>query len=128
PGGRAPNNDRYVTQLYRVESGNAADIVTLLDKLKTKGGSVDQIGDLVIITDTGSSVRRLLRIVRELDDPEVSAEKIFFYQLQYADPETVAETLREIFGEGSAKAGGGAAKPGARGTGKGAGAAAMGAA
>lgn len=115
PGARAPNNDRYVTQLYRVESGNAGDIVTLLDKLKTKGGSIDQIGDLVIITDTGSSVRRLLRIVRELDDPEVSAEKIFFYQLQYADPETVAETLREIFGEGAAKATGGAAKPGARG-------------
>ncbi len=114
PGARAPNNDRYVTQLYRVESGNAADIVTLLDKLKTKGGSIDQIGDLVIITDTGSSVRRLLRIVRELDDPEVSAEKIFFFQLRYADPEAVAETIREIFGEGTAAKAGGAAKPAPR--------------
>jgi general secretion pathway protein D len=112
PGGRAPNNDRYVTQLYRVESGNTGDIVTLLDKLKTKQGSVDQIGDLVIITDTGASVRRLLKIVQQLDNPEVSAEKIFFYQLQYADPETVAETLREIFGEKEGKA---AAKPAARG-------------
>jgi general secretion pathway protein D len=113
PGGRAPNNDRYVTQLYRVESGNAGDIVTLLDKLKTKNGSVDQIGDLVILTDTGSSVRRLLKIVQQLDNPEVSAEKIFFFQLRYADPETIAETIREIFGE---KEGGkAAAKPAARG-------------
>jgi general secretion pathway protein D len=108
PGGRAPNNDRYVTQLYRVESGNTADIVTLLDKLKTKQGSVDQIGDLVILTDTGSSVRRLLKIVQQLDNPEVSAEKIFFFQLRYADPESIAETIREIFGEGEGKA---AAKP-----------------
>jgi general secretion pathway protein D len=112
PGGRAPNNDRYVTQLYRVTSGNAADIVTLLDKLKTKQGSVDQIGDLVIITDTGSSVRRLLKIVQQLDDPEVSAEKIFFFQLRYADPEAIAETIREIFGEGTGKAG--ATKPAAK--------------
>jgi general secretion pathway protein D len=110
PGGRAPNNDRYVTQLYRVEGGNTADIVTLLDKLKTKQGSVDQIGDLVILTDTGSSVRRLLKIVQQLDNPEVTAEKIFFFQLRYADPETIAETIREIFGEkgGTGKA---AAKP-----------------
>lgn len=109
PGGRAPNNDRYVTQLYRVTSGNTADIVTLLDKLKTKQGSVDQIGDLVILTDTGSSVRRLLKIVQQLDNPEVSAEKIFFFQLRYADPEAIAETIREIFGEGGGKAA--AAKP-----------------
>ncbi|MBX7079146.1 MAG: type II secretion system secretin GspD [Nannocystaceae bacterium] len=99
PGGRAPDNDRYVTQLYRVTSGNAADIVTLIDKLKTKQGSVDQIGELVVITDTGASVRRLLKIVQQLDDPKVSAEKIFFFQLRYADPEAIAETIREIFGE-----------------------------
>lgn len=112
PGGRAPDNDRYVTQLYRVTSGNAGDIVTLLDKLKTKQGSVDQIGELVIITDTGASVRRLLKIVQQLDDPKVSAEKIFFFQLRYADPEAIAETIREIFGEkgGTAK-GSTAAKP-----------------
>ncbi len=106
PGGRAPNNDRYVTQLYRVESGNTAEIVTLLDKLKTKQGSVDQIGDLIILTDSGSSVRRMLKIVQQLDDPKVSAEKIFFFQLRYADAEAIAETIREIFGEKEAKSGG----------------------
>ncbi len=126
PSGRAPNNDRYVTQLYRVESGNAADIVTLLDKLKTKQGSVDQIGDLVILTDTGSSVRRLLKIVQQLDNPEVSAEKIFFFQLRYADPETIAETIREIFGEKPGGKAGGAAAPAARGRGRAAPAAAAG--
>ena len=104
PGANAPNNDRYVTQLKRVKGGNTKDVVDLLTKLKTKQGSVQNVGDLVIITDTGSSVRRLLRIVDQLDDPAVAGEKIFFYQLQYADPQEVAEILRGIFGEKKAAA------------------------
>jgi general secretion pathway protein D len=110
PDGRAPDNDRYVTQLYRVTGGNSKDVFDLLNKLKGKQGSVDQVGDLLVITDTGANVRRLLKISRQVDDPKVSGEKIFFYQVQYADPESIAETLREIFGE---KATAGAAKGGA---------------
>ena len=90
PSGRAPNNDRYVTQLYRTK-GDSKDVVDLLNKLKTKQGSVDSVGDLVIFTDTGASVRRLLRIVRQIDESSTRLEKIFFFQLQYADPEETAE-------------------------------------
>ena len=103
PGRQAPTNDRYVTQLMRVAGGNTQDIVQVLEKLKTKGGSVEVVGDLIILTDTGSSVRRLKRIVSELDDPAISQEKIFFFQLQYADPEETAEMIREIFGEKQAQ-------------------------
>jgi general secretion pathway protein D len=114
PGARAPNNDRYVTQLYRVVGGNTKDISEVLGKLKTKSGSVDTVGDLIILTDTGSSVQRLMQIVRQVDDPSVIGEKIFFYQLRYASAEEVADIIREIFGEkdsggkkGSRRAGGG---------------------
>jgi general secretion pathway protein D len=107
PDGRAPNNDRYVTQLYRTK-GDPKDVVDLLNKLKSKQGSVDSVDDLVIITDTGASVRRLLRIVRQVDESDTRLEKIFFFQLQYADPEETAEMIREIFGEGEAKKGGAA--------------------
>ncbi len=100
PSGRAPANDRFVTQLIRPKSGNTADMVGVLNKLKSKQGSVETAGDLIILTDTGSSVARLNKIIRELDDPEMTdAEKIFFFQLQAADPEETAETIREIFGE-----------------------------
>lgn len=104
PNAQAPNNDRYITQLHRVKGGNTKDIVDVLTKMKTKQGSVQNVGDLIIITDTGSSVRRLLRIVQQVDDPAVAGEKIFFYQLQYADPQEVAEILRGIFGEKKAAA------------------------
>ncbi|MCR9160932.1 MAG: type II secretion system secretin GspD [Nannocystaceae bacterium] len=100
PGGRAPANDRFVTQLIRPKGADVAEITGVLNKLKTKAGAVETAGDLIILTDTGSSVKRLMRIIREIDDPEkTDAEKIFFFQLQAADPEETAETIREIFGE-----------------------------
>ncbi len=107
PGGRAPANDRFVTQLIRPKSGNTAEIVGVLNKLKSKQGSVETSGDLIIMTDTGTSVARLMKIINEIDDPQMQdAEKIFFFQLQAADPEETAEMIREIFGEKDAKKGG----------------------
>lgn len=100
----APNSDRFVTQLVRIKNGQAKDISGVLDALKSKEGSVDTIGNLIILTDKGSMIRKLERIVEELDTP-TSTEKIFFYQLQYAKAEEVAQIIRDIFGEGG-KAGG----------------------
>ncbi len=94
-----PNNDRFVTQLVRVQSGNIKDIADVANKLKGKQGSVETVGNLLIITDRGSVVRRLLKIIDELDKGGGNGEKIFFYQLQYADAEEVAQVIRDVFGE-----------------------------
>jgi general secretion pathway protein D len=102
-GSNAPNNDRFVTQLVRVKGANAKEIAEVANKLKSKTGSVDMVGNLLIITDRGSVVKRLRTIVEELDTYG-SGEKIFFYQLQYADAEEVASIIREIFGEGGGEA------------------------
>lgn len=110
----APNSDRFVTQLIRIKNGATKDISDVLNQLKSKQGSVDVIGNLIILTDKGSSIRRLEQIVVELDTPTAS-EKIFFYQLQFAKAEEVAQIIRDIFGEGSK----GEAAP-AKGKGKGA--------
>ncbi|EDM81071.1 type II and III secretion system protein [Plesiocystis pacifica SIR-1] len=96
-----PNNDRYVTQLVRIKSGSTADITAVAGKLKSKQGSVEVVGNLLIITDRGSVVRRLLKIIKELDEGGGTGEKIFFYQLQYADAEEVAQIVRDVFGESS---------------------------
>jgi len=112
----APNSDRYVTQLLRIKNGQAKDISGVLDALKSKEGSVDTIGNLIILTDKGSMIRKLERIVEELDTPTAS-EKIFFYQLQYAKAEEVAQIIRDIFGEGSKGGGGDAGASRAKGKG-----------
>ncbi len=100
-GSRAPGSDRFVTQLIRVKHGNPSEISGLLKSLKSKNGSVDTVGNLIILTDKGTSVRRLLRLVDELDRPG-NGEKIFFYQLQYASATEVADIIRDIFGQSGA--------------------------
>lgn len=101
-----PNNDRFVTQLVRVKPENTKDLTDLANKLKGKQGSVDVVGNMLIITDRGSVVRRLLKIIQEVDTGAAGdGEKIFFYQLQYADAEEVAQIIRDVFGEGQASGG-----------------------
>ncbi len=102
-GTAAPSNDRYITQLVRVKSGDPKIIADVLGKLKGKQGSIQQVGNLLIITDRGSQVRRLMKIITELD-VRGSGEKIFFYQLQYADANEVADLIRDIFGENKSTA------------------------
>jgi len=101
-GSRVPNNDRFITQLVRVKSSNPDEITAVLNKLKSKTGNIEQVGNLLIISDRGSTVRRLQRIVSEIDQYG-TGEKVFFYQLQYADANEIADILREIFGEDGTK-------------------------
>lgn len=105
-----PNNDRFVTQLVRVKPENVKDLSDIANKLKGKQGSVEVVGNMLVITDRGSVVRRLLKIIEEVDSgPTGTGEKIFFYQLQYADAEEVAQIIRDVFGESPGGAKGGAA-------------------
>lgn len=105
PGSNAPANDRYVTKLYRTKSEDNGDVVNVINKLKTKHGSVEVVGDLLIITDTGASIKRLSQIIRQIDKSTLGkTDKVFFYQLQHADPEEVASIIREVFAEKEAAA------------------------
>lgn len=104
PGEHAPASDRYVTQLYRVKGDRGDELRSLADGLKTKAGSVEAVGDLLIITDTGNNVQRMLAVIGELDEPLANAEHIFFYQLRHAEPETTADTVRAVFGVAEANA------------------------
>ena len=101
-----PNNDRFVTQLIRVKPENIKDIEALAGKLKGKQGSVEVVGNMLIVTDRGSVVRRLLKIIKEVDSAAAgTGEKIFFYQLQFANAEEVAQLIRDVFGESTGAGG-----------------------
>lgn len=64
-----PDSDRYITRLYRLENVNPDEVVAVLNKFKSKEAdiSVHAPGKLLIITDTATQVRRLLRIIEEID-------------------------------------------------------------
>lgn len=108
-----PTDDRYATRMVRVENVGAEDVATLLGRFKTEAGSVTAYAptNTLIITDTGASIRRMLRILAEIDIPR-TGEQIWIEPVHYAAASEIAETLREIFpnAEGSGAAPGAQAK------------------
>lgn len=95
---RAPASDRYVTQLYRVKAAAPEQLRSLLDSLKTKPGRVDVVGELLLVTDTGTNLARMLRLLEEVDRAAAPTERIYFHQLRHADPEAIATVVRDVFG------------------------------
>jgi general secretion pathway protein D len=91
--------DRFVTRLVRPEHGDSTEIAGVLSHLKSERGSVERVGDLIVVTDTGSSVRRLLEVLEQIDLPAQDDTGLFVLTLQNADPEHVKEVVLEVFGE-----------------------------
>ncbi len=109
-----PPEDRFVTRLYRLGHVDADEIGKLLTKFKSKEGDVTVYGpgNLLIITDTASNIRRQLRLVEEVDVGG-AADQVWVEKINYAVATELAQKLNEIFDIKGGAAGGG--KPGAPG-------------
>ena len=112
-----PYEDRYVTRLYRVANVDANEVSTMLQKFKSKDGDITVYppGNLLVITDTGSNIQRMLRIVEEVDVGG-AGDQLWVEPIHYASAEEVANKLNEIL---DLKGGGAGGKAGAAGGGKG---------
>ena len=116
-----PYEDRYVTRLYRVANVDANEVSTMLQKFKSKDGDITVYppGNLLVITDTGSNIQRMLRIVEEVDVGG-AGDQLWVEPIHYASAEEVANKLNEILdlkggaGGKPGAAGGGGSKTGAR--------------
>ena len=64
PGQRPPDSDKYVTQLLRPSAERIEEVTAALGQLKSERGTVQRTGDLLLITDTATRVRRLLKIAK----------------------------------------------------------------
>jgi general secretion pathway protein D len=95
---QAPVTDRYVTQLYRVRAAAPEQLRTLLEGVKSKSGRVDAVDDLLVVTDTGTNVARMRRLLEEVDRASMPQERIYLHGLQHAEPEAVAALVQELFG------------------------------
>jgi general secretion pathway protein D len=111
--GRTPKaEDIMVTRLIQLEHVEAQEILPVLDKFKSKSADVTIYGptNTLILTDTGTNIRRIQRLLTELDVP-VSTEKIWIRPIQYADAKEVLSMLQTLFGtKGAAGKGGKGAK------------------
>ncbi|WP_437622651.1 type II secretion system secretin GspD [Sorangium sp. So ce1151] len=111
-----PAEDRFVTRLYRLSHIDANDAGGVLTKFKSKDGDVTVYppGNLLIITDTGSNIQRMLRIVEEIDVGG-AGDQLWVQPVHYGSAAEVATKLNEIVDPSRGAGGGG--RPGRGGAG-----------
>ncbi len=93
-----PSDDRFITRMHRLENVSAEDIAQLLSRFKSSEGAVTAYAptNTLIITDTAASIRRMLRIVAEVDVPR-TGEQIWVEPVHYATATDVAALLTQVF-------------------------------
>ncbi|MFT3775363.1 MAG: secretin N-terminal domain-containing protein [Minicystis sp.] len=113
-----PNEDRYITRLYRLAHIDATETANLLTKFKTKEGDITvyPAGNLLIITETGSNIQRMMRILEEVDVGG-AGEQLWVEPIHYTSASELANKLIDIL---DLKGKGGAGAAGGQGGGKGA--------
>jgi general secretion pathway protein D len=103
-----PAEDRFVTTLLRISYVASEDVANLLGRFKSPEGNVTAYAptNTVIITDTGSNIRRMTRIVKAID-VERGGEQLWIEPVHHATASDMAARLIEIFpltaADGSAK-------------------------
>jgi general secretion pathway protein D len=103
-----PQTDAYVTRLYRIKSVSANEVSNLLSKFKSKEGDITvyEPGGLIIITDTGAHVNRLIRLIEEVDVGSASA-RMWIEPIHYGDARDYAKQVNDIFQLDKGTGGGG---------------------
>jgi general secretion pathway protein D len=118
-----PNEERYVTRIHRLAHVSADDASAVLGHFKSKDGDITVYGpgNLLIITDTGTNIRRMMQIVEDIDVGGVG-DQIWIEPIHYSAASDIANRLNDVFDlHGS---GGGASSSGGASGGKGGAAAA----
>lgn len=97
-GAPIPNTDSMITRLYRTRYVNPDEAVQLLNKFKSKEGDISTYpaGNLMIITDTGAQVRRMVRILEEVDVGG-AGQQMWIEPINHGDAEEMAERINDLF-------------------------------
>jgi general secretion pathway protein D len=95
--------DRYVTRLYRLQAVSTDEAIALVTKFKSKDGDVSAYpaGRLLIITDTGTQVRRLIRLLEEVDVGG-SGQRMWIEPVRNGSAPDLAKRVNELFELGAA--------------------------
>jgi general secretion pathway protein D len=95
--------DRYVTRLYRLQAVSTDEAMGLVTKFKSKDGDVSAYapGRLLIITDTGTQVRRMIRLLEEVDIGG-SGQRLWIEPVHNGSAPDLAKRVNDLFELGSA--------------------------
>jgi general secretion pathway protein D len=109
-----PSSEAYVTRLVRVENVDPNEVAQVLGRLKGEQGDIVVFAPqgTLIITDLASNINRMMKILKEIDQPG-TGEKIWIVNVKYTAAGEMAQKLGEIFqvAQLGGKKGGGAPPP-----------------
>jgi len=98
-----PYIDNFITQIFQLDNVKVDEVKTIVQQLAGAGADIIAYPptNTLIVTDTGVNIRRMWRIVSELD---VAAPKstIRYYSLKFAEAVEMAKMIEEIYGVESA--------------------------
>jgi general secretion pathway protein D len=103
--GSVANSDQVVRIIMRPEHMSTDDLSSTLNALKSKDGIVSPLPNagIVVVTDYGSVISRMLTVTKEIDQPSVD-EQVYIIPIHHADAVELAAKLTEIFGTQSGAA------------------------
>lgn len=100
-----PNGDQLITRIVRLKYINADDVQkTFQNVIKSKAGQMaayDKTNSL-IITDLGSNIERIMRVLEELDKPGFE-EQLKVISIKNAKAKDIAELITKIINKGENK-------------------------
>lgn len=90
--------DKYITRIVQLTNISAKEIQSIVDAMKSDGGRVTPYPttNSLIITDSGSNINHMLRIIKELDQ-EGPQEQIQIIPIVNADAKDIASKIKDIF-------------------------------
>ncbi len=100
---KVPDSDEFVTKILPLKHVLASEITQVLDRFKGKSGEIIAYGeDVLIITDTGTMIKRLQTLLKELDIP-TDKEKIWIRQVEFADAGDLTSVITDLFQDSGGK-------------------------
>jgi general secretion pathway protein D len=101
--------EETVTQVIPVHYVSVAELARTLSNLLPETASLipNQSGNALILTDTQTSIRRMLEIVRAIDTAVPSQVSFEVFRLQFADAKSLAGLLKDLFSPQDTTRGGG---------------------
>lgn len=102
-------SEEMVTQVIPVRHANATQLIQnlqpLLPAYARDGFSANESGNSLLLTATKTDVRRVVEIVKALDDSISATSGLRVFPLKYADAKALATAVKELFTQQSSQQG-----------------------
>ncbi len=96
-----PNSDQMITRIVQLKHISAADVTKDLGQLRSSEGDIMpyESTNSLIISDYGSNVERIVKIISRLDLPGFE-DKLEVVRIQHAAAKSIAELIEAILEQG----------------------------